>query len=478
MKEVTAMNENETRPAKRKAWGPKPALSLLAVSIVLTLAVIVIVAVSTPAPAQAVSSYLTSFRSRYPSAVGTKLDSCSLCHPGGNTASLNAFASDFASHNHDYAAIESLDSDGDGYNNLAEIVALTWPGDANDHPAGSLTPTHTPVAPTPSNTPVVPTPTNTPAPPPTAPVDPNASAEAKNLFKYLYSIQGNHILAGQQGTAEIGRVFSLTGKYPALKGDEVSNLDMNSAAYHADLSRRADEAIAWWNNGGVVTLMWHASYPGASAKTWWNVCCGPWDGTLDWNAATTPGTPAYNALITDLDEVANYGLKKLRDAHVPILWRPYHQMDGVWFWWGARPNYAALWKIMYDRFVNYHGLHNLLWVWSPNDVTNAAAYFPGSQYVDIVTLDRYAGSYSAADYNALVRLSNGKASAIGETAALPAPNVLASQNRWAWFLEWSGTMLESNNTPDQIRATYNDPHVITRDEVPNLKASPTPKNGD
>ena len=54
---------------------------------------------------------------------------------------------------------------------------------------------------------------------------------------------------------------------------------------------------------------------------------------------------------------------------MPVLWRPYHEMNGDWFWWGKKTGpsgHRALWRMMYDRFVNYHGLNNLLWVWNAN----------------------------------------------------------------------------------------------------------------
>jgi len=86
----------------------------------------------------AVSSYLTSFRSKY--GTGITIDSCSLCHPGGNTGSLNQYANDYASANHAYTtALENLDSDKDGFTNIVEINARTFPGDVNSKPAASDT---------------------------------------------------------------------------------------------------------------------------------------------------------------------------------------------------------------------------------------------------------------------------------------------------------------------------------------------------
>ena len=134
-----------------------------------------------PAPTQAKSSYLAAANATYPNISGTKLDGCTLCHtgtPSENT--LNSYATDYRSHSHDFSAIEGLDSDGDGFTNLAEIQALTFPGDAAD-PPGS--PTAEPTATISPNTgdffvylplvlkgfPELPTPTPNPtSPPPTA----------------------------------------------------------------------------------------------------------------------------------------------------------------------------------------------------------------------------------------------------------------------------------------------------------------------
>jgi len=61
-------------------------------------------------------------------------------------------------------------------------------------------------------------------------------------------------------------------------------------------------------------------------------------------------------------------LKQLQDANVPVLWRPYHEMNGDWFWWGGRYDgkytTAALYRQIFDRLVNYHKLNNLIWIWS------------------------------------------------------------------------------------------------------------------
>ncbi|HBS45723.1 MAG TPA: glycosyl hydrolase, partial [Paenibacillus sp.] len=71
------------------------------------------------------------------------------------------------------------------------------------------------------------------------------------------------------------------------------------------------------------------------------------------NVYVTPGTSQYQSLMADFDEIAIY-LGELRDAGVPVLWRPYHEMNGNWFWWGGKDNFTVLWNLMYDRLVNTH----------------------------------------------------------------------------------------------------------------------------
>ena len=88
----------------------------------------------------ALSSYLNALRTKYATPTNPlgQLDSCNTCHPGGNTGSLNQFAQDFASASHTFsAALEAKDSDGDGFTNLAEITARTFPGDATSYPAAT-----------------------------------------------------------------------------------------------------------------------------------------------------------------------------------------------------------------------------------------------------------------------------------------------------------------------------------------------------
>lgn len=107
--------------------------------------------------------------------------------------------------------------------------------------------------------------------------------------------------------------------------------------------------------------------------------------------ALEPNSEENNATLRDFDAIA-LQLKRLQTAKVPVLWRPLHEAGGKWFWWGSKTSQEAkqLYKLMFERFVEYHKLDNLIWVWS----TPEADWYPGNQRVDILGFDSYPGSYN------------------------------------------------------------------------------------
>jgi mannan endo-1,4-beta-mannosidase len=103
-----------------------------------------------------------------------------------------------------------------------------------------------------------------------------------------------------------------------------------------------------------------------------------------------PGTDTHQRWIQELDLIAE-GLRQLNEAGVVVLWRPFHEMNGDWFWWGGQDpgQFIAVWRHMFDYFSTTKGLDNLIWVYGPNHGRNTAAYYAGDDYVDIVGLDAY-----------------------------------------------------------------------------------------
>ncbi|WP_187274113.1 glycosyl hydrolase [Paenibacillus sp. N3.4] len=300
------------------------------------------------------------------------------------------------------------------------------------------------------------------------PINSKATVEARSVLQYLYNISGVMTISGQHDYLESPdewskKVKGVTGKYPALHGYEFGAI-MNQTASQLDSQRQnvVNSAIEWSQAGGLVSITYHESIPG-TCLCWSNVKKGM--SQADFDLYVTPGTSQYKQLIADLDKAALY-LGQLRDAGVPVLWRPYHEMNGDWFWWGKKSNFTALWNIMYDRFVRVHQLNNLLWVWSPNapnassDAYNAT--YPGDGKVDVLAVDIYDNDYKSDYYDKIVELAKGKPVAIGENGELPSSTILSKQPKWAYVMTW-GKMLADNNAAEEIKSFYSHPKLLTRE---------------
>jgi mannan endo-1,4-beta-mannosidase len=202
------------------------------------------------------------------------------------------------------------------------------------------------------------------------PVNPHASPEARALLVYIDSISGKGLITGQHnfpndGSKWTDRVLDLTGKYPGLFGEDFGF----SAGEDKDsvLSRPAtvEEIKRQWQNGSIVALTWHAVRPTDDEPVTFHDSVQGHLTDYEWHELLTPGTPLYNRWCEQVDVIAGY-LRQLRDAHVPILFRPYHEVNGNWFWWEYRPGpdgSSALYRQLYHRFVDMHHLDNLVWVW-------------------------------------------------------------------------------------------------------------------
>jgi mannan endo-1,4-beta-mannosidase len=302
------------------------------------------------------------------------------------------------------------------------------------------------------------------------PVNAKASSEARAVLAYLYSINGKHILSGQHNyNHELNRysdsVKAMTGKYPA-----VWSADFYWAGPQDYGQAVVDEAIRKWKEGYIITLMWHVGRPSDNPPYKWKESVQAELTDAQWKELITPGTPLYNRWLEQVDKTAGY-LKQLRDAHVPVLWRPYHEMNGVWFWWGdkkGKEGFAKLWKNMFDRYVNHFELNNLLWVWGANGLRDLPKdqafdyklYYPGAAYVDILGSDVYRFDYEQSDYNAMLDLARGKLIALSEVGELPTEIVLQAQPKWSMFVVWSNFILNAN-TPQNVKEIYSRPGTLS-----------------
>lgn len=302
------------------------------------------------------------------------------------------------------------------------------------------------------------------------PINPSASKEAADLLTYLTELGGKGILSGQHDYLETPDEFNnklkkQTGKHAVLHGYELGAI-MNQSDKTVDRQRQAvvNSAIKWHKGGGIVAMTFHQNLPGTS-REWENVHMNLSQEKFD--AYVTPGTPQYKSLIAELDEIAVY-LGQLRDADVPVLWRPYHEMNGGWFWWGEKDNFTALWNIMYNRLAGTHKLNNLLWVWNanaPNEWSDTLEpYYPGPNKVDILAADIYNNDYKQSYYEKLLKLADGKPIGIGESGELPDPVILSqTQSKWVYTMTW-GKMLNENNKPEKIKSFMNHKYTVSRDD--------------
>ncbi|WP_058185597.1 glycosyl hydrolase [Terracidiphilus gabretensis] len=305
------------------------------------------------------------------------------------------------------------------------------------------------------------------------PVNPHATPEARALLALLSSISGKGIVTGQHnfpndGSKWTDRAYDITGKYPGLFGEDFGfsgGEDKDST-----LARPAivEEIKRQYKNGSIIALTWHAVRPTDDEPVTFRDSVQGKLTDYEFQQLLTPGTPIYNRWCAQVDVIVGF-LRQLRDANVPVLFRAYHEVNGNWFWWGYRPGpngSAALYRQLYDRFVNVHHLDNLVWVWNVNAPGGAAGpsadYYPGAAYADVVTMDIY-GEFKQEYYDDMLRIAAGKPIALGEVGGLPSLDVLAVQPKWTYFMAWSG-LLESSSPADRIQAVYHSPVSINRDD--------------
>ena len=280
------------------------------------------------------------------------------------------------------------------------------------------------------------------------PQNQSADTNARALYAYLSSIYGKKILSGQQDLAWADWITNLTGgKTPALVSVDLMDYSP-SRTERGTVSTAVEDAITHHKRGGIVSVLWHWNAPAGLYDTeenkWWS---GFYTRATDFDiaAALSSTTNAnYTLILRDIDAIA-VQLKRLQTAGVPVLFRPLHEAEGGWFWWGAKGPEPAkkLWGLLHDRLTGYHGINNLLWVWN----SLLPEWYPGDHTVDILSTDVYTQGNGpiSAQYNQLVALGNDtKMIAAAEVGAAPLPELLqAYEAHWLWFAVWGDTFVNN-----------------------------------
>ena len=198
------------------------------------------------------------------------------------------------------------------------------------------------------------------------------------------------------------------------------------------------------------------------------------DTEFDAANATVEGTWENKVFTEDLKNIAAY-LKLLRDADIPVLWRPFHEAAGGWFWWGKdAASFKSLWIAMFNYFKT-EGLDNLIWVWTTEG--DDADWYPGDQYVDIVGRDIYNKETAdcVSEYTSIAGNYGNKIVSLSECGTVGLiSEQWASGARWSWFMPWyDGTNEDGSPVVHADEAWWKDAmsqeFVVSREELPSME---------
>lgn len=298
----------------------------------------------------------------------------------------------------------------------------------------------------------------------------NADEVTKNVYAYICEVYGEQIISGQQESTwidgseyEMNYLQNATGKLPAMRGLDFMNDDFDGVV---------ERAKDWWDKGGIVTICWHCG-PDFSGN--YDNCKN--DEIQNWDAVLTDGTPENKAFVENMDK-AGKALAELQEAGVPVLWRPFHEFDGAWFWWGKgdSDNFKRLWIMMYDHFTYDLKLNNLIWVlgYSHNGTDymgKPARWYPGDEYCDIVGADSYEVDINGAEkrlHKIVKKITKGTKPLIFHECGLIPTEEQLEKTPWCSFMTWHTEWLIDTNTKEHLSELYNSDYVITLDELPDF----------
>ena len=321
-------------------------------------------------------------------------------------------------------------------------------------------------------------------------VNKNASPNARKLLDYLYKVAGKGLITGQHTQTkpmeEVEYIKGLTGKEPKLRGFEMlaysPNINFEDASKECltevyENEGTLDTAFDWATQGhdmlnpyvwdeekdGIVTFSFHWYSPiGGRDKAFYMEYTD-----FDCRQILVEGTPEREAFFADMDVIAGH-LQRFADADIPVLWRPFHESDGTWFWWGAHGPAVAkeLYILMYEYYTNHYHLDNLLWVWNCRTKDG----YPGDEYVDVISVDIYLEKFTPTDYKddfeKLVKeTTSNKVAALAEIGYLPDVDMIAaSRVPWAYYMCWSKEFCigEQYNSEESVKRMYESEYSITK----------------
>ncbi len=311
------------------------------------------------------------------------------------------------------------------------------------------------------------------------PANANANPKAKAILNYLQGMsarQDKRLISGQfvgfgKGTSLrlMDQIHERTGQWPALMGTDYADFSNGSVTCQAP----NQAAIEYWKSGGLVTISTHLYNPANPNGG------GLRDKGVELASLLEPGTETHTRWMHELDLIAA-GLQELKEVGVIVLWRPFHEMNGGWFWWGAKDpdTFIKVWRHMFDYFSKTKGLDNLLWVYSPNHGDKTAAYYAGDHYVDLVGLDAYTDFVETTHIRGFADMAKIEKpfgfTEYGPHGAQNPPGdydylrflegVKKDFSRAVFFMSWDGKWSLARN--NKVKEMLTDAWIVNRDALP------------
>lgn len=338
--------------------------------------------------------------------------------------------------------------------------------------------------------------------------NPNATEKTKNLYAYLTSVYGKHILSGQQeycgshnynknaqesqglpvdylvdNEEEFKHIEEVTGKQPAIRG--IDFLFYNTTEPYFDDA--PERVIAWYKDkGGIPTVTYHWNVPTDgkdSEKAAFYVESAANGGaftTFSITNALKEGTWEHEKIDADIALLAEQ-FKKIYDADVPVIFRPLHEAEGAWFWWGAEGAEPCkqLYRYLWDKFTNEYGLNNIIWEWTGYTYATSKDWYPGDEYVDLIGYDKYnavdykpnTSAITATFYSLVAQTSGEKMVCMSENDTIPSlENIQKSNAAWLYFCPWYRNYLTDLNSKEELANMYQSEYCITLDELPDWES--------
>lgn len=284
------------------------------------------------------------------------------------------------------------------------------------------------------------------------------SVEVQAVLNILRNLYGHKIISSSMANVdwnctEAENVFKWTGKYPAMNTFDFIHYEVSADVVGESWIDYSDMTVInnWWQQGGLVSCMWHWGQPNNAGTSY---TCTPGTGasetSFDPSKINNPSSPEYAKMVKDLDQIAGY-LQQMQALGIPVIWRPFHEAAGntnvyqggtAWFWWGIKGSevYKQLWQFMYNYFTKTKGLNNLIWVW--NGGVKDDDWYPGDNYVDIVSIDYYGSDLSVLTtaYQHFTTQYPQKLVALAECGNLGDNKLMSLETMWNAGCKWMYAM--------------------------------------